>query len=103
MCLDEEELTIAIFAILIPTLVASIILYILVMRPLPYEKPWDNSWNKKSGINIQISWIYSNFEGIGPVHNLTMYDLSKTPSPANPSTQGESLFLVKYFDIGPLI
>jgi len=39
MYLDEEELTIAIFAILIPTLVASIILYILVMRPLPYEKP----------------------------------------------------------------
>jgi len=39
MCLDEEELTIAIFAIIIPTLVASIILYILVMRPLPYEKP----------------------------------------------------------------
>jgi len=39
MCLDEDELTMTIFAILIPTMVASIILYILVMRPLPYERP----------------------------------------------------------------
>jgi hypothetical protein len=39
MCLDEDELAMAIFAILIPTLVASIILYIVVMRPLPYERP----------------------------------------------------------------
>jgi hypothetical protein len=39
MFLDEDELAMAIFAILIPTLVASIILYILVMRPLPYKRP----------------------------------------------------------------
>jgi len=39
MCLDEEELIITIFAILIHPLVGSIILYILVMHPLPYEKP----------------------------------------------------------------
>ena len=38
-CLDEDELTMTIFAILIPTMMASIILYILVMRPLPHEKP----------------------------------------------------------------
>ena len=38
-CLDEDELTMTIFAILIPTMMASIILYILVMRPLPYERP----------------------------------------------------------------
>ena len=36
MCLDEEELAITIFAFLIPPLVGSIILYILVMRLLPY-------------------------------------------------------------------
>jgi hypothetical protein len=39
MCLDEEELAKAIFAILIPTLVATTILYILMMRLLPYERP----------------------------------------------------------------
>jgi len=39
MCLDEEELAITIFAFLIPPLVGAIILYILVMRPLPYGKP----------------------------------------------------------------
>ena len=48
MCLDEDELTMTIFGILIPTMVASIILYILVMRPLPYERPWHSCWNKKS-------------------------------------------------------
>ena len=74
MCLDEDELTMTIFAILTPTMVASIILYIPVMRPLPYEMPWDSCWNKKSWINIQASRIYSNFEGIGPVHNLTTHD-----------------------------
>ena len=39
MCLDEDELTMTIFAILTPIMVASIILYILVMRPLPNERP----------------------------------------------------------------
>ena len=39
MCLDEDELTMTIFGILIPTMVASTILYILVMCPLPYERP----------------------------------------------------------------
>jgi hypothetical protein len=39
MCLDEEELAMAIFAILIPILVATTILYILMMRLLPYERP----------------------------------------------------------------
>ena len=39
MCLDEDELTMTIFGILIHTMVAAIILYILIMRPLPYERP----------------------------------------------------------------
>ena len=39
MCLDEDELIMTIFGILIRTMVAAIILYILIMRPLPYERP----------------------------------------------------------------
>ena len=39
MCLEEYELVKAIFAVLIPTLIGSIILYIIVMRLLPYERP----------------------------------------------------------------
>jgi hypothetical protein len=41
-----------VLAILIPPLVGSIILYILVMRPLPYMKPWGIHEIKKSGIKI---------------------------------------------------
>jgi hypothetical protein len=39
MYLEEDELAKAIFAVLIPTLIGMTILYILVMGPLPYEKP----------------------------------------------------------------
>jgi hypothetical protein len=39
MCLEEDELSKALFAVLIPTLIATTILYILMMRPLPYEEP----------------------------------------------------------------
>ena len=39
MCLEAEELVIAIFAILMLTLLGMLILLILVSRPLPYKRP----------------------------------------------------------------
>jgi hypothetical protein len=39
MYLEEDELAKAIFVVLIPTLIGMTILYILVMGPLPYDKP----------------------------------------------------------------
>jgi hypothetical protein len=54
----------AVLAILIPPLVGSIILYILVMRPLPYTKPWGIREIKKSGIKILENFVGTreNFE-----------------------------------------
>jgi len=39
MWLEEDELVKVPFAILIPTLIATTIFYIIVMRPLQYERP----------------------------------------------------------------
>jgi Na+/glutamate symporter len=39
MCLEVDELVTFVFATLISMLIGSIILYIVVTRPLPYEKP----------------------------------------------------------------
>jgi len=39
ICSEEDELVKFVFAILIPMLIGSIILYIHVIRPLSYEKP----------------------------------------------------------------
>jgi hypothetical protein len=39
MWLEEDELAMALFAVLIPTLIATTIFYIVVMCPLPYERP----------------------------------------------------------------